>query len=769
MLRHAVHPRAAQLAFAISAVLSAASSTAAEESTRPPEGTREIIVTARKTQERLLDVPLSISAFVSDDLQERGARDVYDLAHATPGFSFERLNRYGVQGGVSRPVIRGMSNILGDGNASVFVDGILYSDSILSFPFDIVDRVEIIKGPQAALFGRATFAGAINLVTKKGTNTPDNRVSVRAAQYGDYEANFLSRGAITQDKLFYMVHGRYYTFDGAYRNTLDGKRIGDEQSYNVDGSLEYRTGDVFSATVSGGVTRDDDGMATVVLQDRFANNCFLNAPRQYYCGEILEKSNGTLDRATLAGNEGIDRESTRVSAQLEWDLGSFKIVSNSGAFFTDQEYGYDSTYEGATLLGPTTVPNAPGFTRLATDAVRTGSVMRIEATDRDEWSTELRAQSNDEEGRLHWLGGLFYYQSRRTFEERHFAASAPTVFSGETQIDNMAVFGSLGYDITKQFDVKAELRYAEDKIGNLKTIPSRVLIDKTFDSVSPRLSLRYKLARDSMIYASGAKGNKPGVINADPRFPTNIQFADEEEAWSYEIGTKNRVLDGRLEVNAAVYYIDWTNQQITSVFTFPGGGGTQSYVSNAAKSEVKGVELEVQAALTEDLSAGITYSYTDAQFVRLDDTEARELFGNTSVKGNQLPGVPQQQASVFGKLAFSMGPELQGYVRADASYTDRKFDQIYNLAYTGYEKLVNLTFGLDSEHWAAQLFVKNLTDDRTPSSVSRYVDQLNLNVPQAVNANPAQNNVPGSTTTERAYFFSLPMKRQVGASLTYRF
>jgi hypothetical protein len=108
-------------------------------------------------------------------------------------------------------------------------------------------------------------------------------------------------------------------------------------------------------------------------------------------------------------------------------------------------------------------------------------------------------------------------------------------------------------------------------------------------------------------------------------------------------------------------------------------------------------------------------------------------------------------------------------VRADASYTDRKFDQIYNLAYTGYQKLVNLTVGMDSSHWSAQLFVKNLTDDRTPSSVSRYVDQLNLNVPQYVNANPAQNNVAGSTNLERAFFLPLAAKRQFGANLTYRF
>lgn len=138
--------RAAALAFAVSAILTTAPAAA--------QVVEEVVVTARKSEERLQDVPLSIAAFTSESLHETNTRDMYDLARLTPGFSFERLNRYGVQGGVSRPVIRGMSNILGEGNASVFVDGILYSDSILSFPFDIVERVEVIKGPQAALFGR---------------------------------------------------------------------------------------------------------------------------------------------------------------------------------------------------------------------------------------------------------------------------------------------------------------------------------------------------------------------------------------------------------------------------------------------------------------------------------------------------------------------------------------------------------------------------------------------------------------------------------------
>ncbi|HPF27971.1 MAG TPA: Plug domain-containing protein, partial [Steroidobacteraceae bacterium] len=112
---------------------------------------QEVLVTSRKVEERLQDVPLSVSAFTAKEIAERGADDIYKISTATPGFAFEKLNRFGVQGGGSRPVIRGQSNILGEANASIFIDGLQYSDSILSFPFDIVERVEVIKGPQAAL------------------------------------------------------------------------------------------------------------------------------------------------------------------------------------------------------------------------------------------------------------------------------------------------------------------------------------------------------------------------------------------------------------------------------------------------------------------------------------------------------------------------------------------------------------------------------------------------------------------------------------------
>lgn len=759
MIRTAFHPRLGAIALAGAALAAFALPAAAQ--------IEEVLVTARKTEERLQDVPLSVTAFTSDTIEQLDTRDLLDVSRYTPGFSFERVNRYGVQGGVSRPVIRGMSNILGEGNASVFIDGILFSDSVLAFPFDVVERIEVIKGPQAAQFGRATFAGAINMITRKGSNTHESKVSLRAAEFEDYEGNLLVSGPLIEDKLFYMVHGRYYDFGGEYQNTLDGGKIGGERSNNYNASLEFRPTESFTAILAGGYSEDHDQHAPITLQNRYGNNCFLGSLRQYYCGEVQEQESSTLDIARLQGTEGVNREGTRASLQLIFELGSFTLTSNSGLFSTDSEYGYDSTYQGATAFGTTTIPNAMGAARAATDPVRTQSVMRNEIISRDEWSTELRLQSS-RDAPWRFMLGAFYYDSSRTLREEHFVATAPTVNSGESLVDNQALFGSVEADFTDRWSATVELRYAEDTIGNIRAADGS-LVEYKFDSLAPRVTTSFKVTPDTMLYMNVAQGNKPGVINADPRFPPALQFADEEEAWVYEIGAKNTLLDDRLIANVAVYYTDWTNQQITSVFTFP-TGGTQSFILNAGKSEVKGAELELQTQVNEYLSGGVTYSYTDAQFVELNDTEGGNLFGgDTSMEGKKLPNVPEQQASAWGRIDFPLNDRLNTFMRADASWIDRKYDQIYNLAHTGEAFLINAAFGFETEHWTTSLFVDNLTNDLTPSTVVRYVDQMNLNVATASNPNPAQANTPGSTTTERAFFFPLARGRQFGMNLSYKF
>lgn len=700
----------------------------------------EIVVTARKVQENLQDVPIAVTAFTSDQIVERGLQDVFDIAQFTPGFSFEKLNRYGVQGGGSRPVIRGMSQILGEANASIFVDGLQYNDSILSFPFDIVDRVEVIKGPQAALFGRATFAGAINLITKRGSNESENKISTRIGDFSEFEVGYLSRGALIEDKLFYTAHARYYEFGGFYRNVPEDQRIGNEESVNFDGSIEYRPNDAFNARFSLGIGKDDDGAAALTLQDRFSNNCFLDVARQYYCGEVAETPTSEQNLAQFGSSIGVDKDSLRLGMQLEYSTDNFTISSNTGFFGADQTYGYDvDLTENSTALG--------------------GTFNRIAVSDRQEISTELLIQSNADQ-RVRWLAGVYYYQSRRDFREDRLNGS--TVDQGEARIDNIAVFGSLSMDFNDRLTGSVELRYAEDEIANFNAVarPTAPLFKKSYDSVSPRVTLDYQISEDSMIYGSYAKGNKPGFINANPLLSPEFVFADEEESDNFEFGTKSVFGGGRTVLNTAIYTIDWTKQQLTTV-TFLSDGRPASVVVNAGETKVNGLEIELTTALTDSLTAGFGYAYTDAEFEEFDDAE-QALFsgGDPSVRGKQTPNTSRNQANLFGRYEFPVRNDLTGFLRADYSFASKKYAQIFNLAHTGHQHLVNLKAGIQADNWMVTLFVNNATDNRTPSTLIRFVDFENF-LPRGTSAR--------TSGFVRAFQYPLADKRQWGLMASYSF
>jgi len=713
---------------------------------------QEVLVTSRKVEERLQDVPLSVSAFTAKEIAERGADDIYKISTATPGFAFEKLNRFGVQGGGSRPVIRGQSNILGEANASIFIDGLQYSDSILSFPFDIVERVEVIKGPQAALYGRATFAGAINLVTKKGSNEFENKISGRLAQYDDREINFLSRGPIVEDKIFYMVHARYYDFGGQYRNTVDGRKVGDENSVNLNGALEFRPNDRLTARFGFGVGQDDDGMAAVTLQDRFANNCFLNVARQYYCGEVLELDSTEQNIDIFGGRAGLEKTAYRFSSQIAYDAGNFEVDWNTGYFSADSEYGYDvDITSNSTALG--------------------GDFARVAVSDRRELSSELIFRS-DTERRVRFLGGAYYYQSRREFREERILNRARDVDNGEDRIDNIAVFGYVEGDFTDRLKGRVELRYAEDTIGNSNPgAPNRAalpLIERTFNSWSPRITLDFKATPDNLIYASVAEGNKPGFINSNPLLDPSLLFADEESALNYEVGSKNTLFNGRMTLNAAVYFIDWTDQQLTTAATLSSGAPV-TVVVNVGKTEVKGFELELNNQFTDQLSGGLGFSYNDAKFKEAFDPEQaafnadpnRPIPGDMgSLAGKQTPNAPKTQASAYGRYEFPIGASVNGFVRADYSYVSKKYSQVFNLAHTGDQNLVNLKIGFETDKWNFTIFGDNLTDDRTPSTVIRFVDFKNV--------------LPIGTSNRtssfvRAFQYPLADKRQFGVTASYKF
>ena len=159
----------------------------------------EVMVTARKREENLQEIPLSVTNFSESTLQDYRIFSPEDIAGFTPGFSF--VNSFGRQ--TDRPVIRGMSNILGTPNASFFIDGVFVPSTISSTELQMLERVEVVKGPQAALYGRATFSGAINYVTRRPTDELEGGITVSVAEHDTVNTNAYISGPMVQDKLYF--------------------------------------------------------------------------------------------------------------------------------------------------------------------------------------------------------------------------------------------------------------------------------------------------------------------------------------------------------------------------------------------------------------------------------------------------------------------------------------------------------------------------------------------------------------------------------------
>ncbi len=712
----------------------------------------EVLVTARKREESIQDIPISVSAFTADEIERLGVRNLSDLSDFTTGFTFETFGgRRGAEGDTSRPVIRGQSNIIGEGNAAIFVDGILYTESILSFPFDIVERIEVIRGPQAAQFGRSTFSGAINLITKRGTNQMQNRINLRAVQDDEYEANLSSRGALIQDKLFYYLHGRYYTYGGEYVNELDGRVVGSEESYGINAGLQWVATDNLEFDFTFGYNEDEDDHPAQRVQDRFANNCFLDQARQYYCGDVEQFESVTLEIDRLNGEDGLSREVLRATGSMKWDMGGsgHALTANFGYNDAQSTFGNDQTFlgDGIQFAG--------------------GIFVRAEDSDRKEYSAELRYTSPVDR-RFRYLVGAFAYDRDRKRKRRFPGTDTVFLDFGEENVQNRAIFGAIEYDFSDRLTATLELRYQEDTIENIPA--SGTPRSPTFDSTQPRFTLNYQVNDDLMTYVNIAQGNKPGAINSDPRLPEQFRTAEEEEAWNYELGFKSTLYEGRVTLNTALFYIDWTQQQLTQSAEFD--DIPISFITNAGETTVWGFEIDGNAVLTDNWTAGFSFAVANATFdENCDPVQGSQLTGfdcvssvtgapGGSVEGNQTPNAPETMANLNSTYTIPLSADRDFFIRGDYSFMSRKFAQVHNFAYVGSRSLLNLKAGISADAWTLTLFVDNVFNDLTQSTVVRFADLVNLNF---------DNNVPGTTVVERGFLVPLPRSRRAGVSFTWNF
>ena len=769
-----------------------------------------IIVTARKREENLADVPLSITAISGEEIDAAGLENISDIAEQTPGFSFHQA--FG-RAGAPRPAIRGMSNILGAPNAGFFVDGIFVSGNITSYQLDNLERVEVIRGPQAALFGRQTFSGAVNYVTRKPDRETRGAISQTIGQYDNFETSGYIAGPINDGLAYGEIYGRFYTFGGDYINADSGKRdINDQQSWNVGGKVRLTPTSNLEAIFQAAYGSDTDkGYATYKLgSDKL--NCFLpeitgtafriplsrNRSRGYFCGEIEQPDELAYnnDAVEALGFDVLDRQYFRSDLTLTYSFDSgWELTSVTAYNDSDLQTGFDNE------LTPSTNPS-----------------LAIQATKAEDFSQNVRLLT-PQNWPVRGLLGAYYFRQRdgRGYNVNTTSTSARfgarNRFDSADGINNYAIYGLVEADITARLTVSAEARYQEDEIlgsdendgGSDAITPPTNLRSVKYKSFLPRGTIRYELSPLVNLYGSIAKGNKPGGFNdlpsdALPSFNADFLAAgldtfDEEEVWSYELGLKGYVGDSGIYFNAAAYYIDWTQQQLTQSQPYgrPNGSfNTQAFIVNAGTSQIKGFEIETGGNVTDWLSFRAGYSYTDAEFTDFYDENTEELLDtdgrpsfldadqmqlnpadvdgpNGQVAGNKLPQTPMHQFNLSGTATFPLGRgETSLFFRTDFNYESNRFAQVHNLARTGDSYNLNLRAGIELGDLTFTAFVDNVLEDKTPRAITRLFDfNRGLLVPDPVRSFIFLPN--RRFTFYRDFIAAAPRKRQFGATVRYRF
>ena len=657
----------------------------------------EIIVTARKREESLQDIPVSVTAFSAADIEAAGLRDVQDVAMLTPGFNLAPL--FG--GDQATPVIRGLSTTIGEPNVGFFVDGVYMGSrqTMTNLLGNFVERIEVAKGPQSALYGRNTFGGAINYVTRKPSGEFEGEVEGTYGSDGKKAIRATIGGPMGDNGFSYRLAALADQFDGFYKNELTGKDLDDRDTKSALGAI-YWEGDSVNVDFNVVYSQVDDGDNPIRFEennDIFASFSGLPPDYQMFTGEVPAHKDGF---AMTPG--GLDREQTFSSLKIEWDAGPALFTSITGYNTFSHDRMSDDDYSANDYHYATTL------------------------NDVSEFNQEFRLTSNNNSS-VRWMAGAYYYSLDDSNDSNvAYTGFLLNIFGGLHSLtfqdtDSIAVFASIDWDMTDDMTWTFSARYGneEKSVVAIDTpLPGGVGIvyenKDDWNSFLPRVSFDWRFSDDHMAYASWAYAEKAGgfnIVTVTGNVLPQERTYDPETSNNYEIGLKSTWADGRVLTTLAAYYIRWEDQIVRAI----GGAGALLNV-NAGQTTSKGLEFELMAQLSEnwDLRAGLSYNdskYDDYFFAILG-----AIGMDPDLRGADLQYAPDFTGNISLGYTLPMSSGWDWFSRLDASYTDSQTIVQTGNAYVGSANRVNFRTGFSNDDWTVTLWAYNLFEPNTAST-----------------------------------------------------
>lgn len=670
----------------------------------------QIVVNARKRAERVQDVPISITAFSGETLEEKGVVRFKDALNYIPNVS---ISDGSGANSASNIVIRGITsntrNAGFESGVSVYVDG-FFTGRAATFNQNLVgiQSLEVLRGPQGTLFGKNTIAGAINITTRKpDTEVFSARARIEAGNqeyfHGDVSVNI----PLVKDRSALLLSGFGTTRDGYVENLFNGDKFRDDEIYGARAQLRLSPTDEFTADLSLFFTKEDHAQNFPEVLDGTA------APKDAIGGGLIILENRAPGPNTV-----------------EVDFSPFEKIESKGAVINLE---WQPSFGG-------TVTSISGWSRTNVNIANDNDNSEIDSiianflTDTNHYSQELRYASENQT-LVDYVAGVYLFgqEAEQSIfgifgSDLFIPPLANTFVNPNAKVDtfSVALFGDAQIHLNDRLDLLVGLRYTHEEkdlafsqVSTLPVFPEFALFEDSFsdDAFSPTGGLAYIVNDSVNLYAKVSRGYKSGGWNADilpgsadPEFdpslnPASIRFSPEFVT-NYETGAKFTAADGRFNGNLAVFFMDYKDLQVSQFLGLAGG----TVISNAGQAEIIGVEFDFEANLLDNFTLAGSIGYNDAEFVSFESCGPAE-----DCTGNKLQSAPSWSASVGAVYEHELGGWGAATLRADYSYrssfyfTPQNLDRLQSGEQNSLD--ASLTFRPDEERWSIGLWGKNLTDE----------------------------------------------------------
>jgi len=646
-----------------------------------PQGIADIVVTAQRRAERLVDVPIAVTSIDGGKLADAGVNSVIGLAQTAPGLRLDYSGPY------VQPTVRGVgSPLVGPGlnsNVAIYVDG-FYVPNPLGSDFQLlsVSGIQILKGPQGTLFGRNATGGAILVNTLDPSFEPK---LIARASYASFDKLNLSGYASTGlgDSLAMDVTAFYERGDGYIRNINTGKTVSHYDKWTVRPKLLFRPSEDVSITLAYQHSMVDDPSPFLTSAYDGLSSATIAAPGVAVPTGRRETGNDAPAVSTL--------NSDLVMLTGKFDLGF-------GTFTSYTQYRDDKS----NLAGDYDSTAAP-----------------IMAPDWRVWDKTFTQEFNLSSapgGPLTWVLGLYYYQNKNQYPGYNvslFGSPKFEYFRSTSKTKSYAAFADMTWEAMDGLFLTGGLRYSIDKVrGSFLCSACGGLAgegEETFKKLTPRVNVRYQLGASSNVYASYNKGYKAGFIPVSAFDTVPIK---PEQIDAFEVGFKTA--DGPLRFDLSTFYYIYKNLQVAAYVN------SAAVYRNAEKSEIYGLDGQLSYDVNEDFSLGLGATYTHAKYKQFGNAvdyvqnPATGLFDHPDVlvDGNVMPRSPKFTANINAdyKIRFASGANIA--LNANFYHTTKfYFDSPKRFSQGAYE-LLNLraTYNTADERWAFSIFGNNVTD-----------------------------------------------------------